>query len=271
MTSESTHTPASESDLITTRREGHVLWIGFNRPKERNAFNTEMLIALSDAYTMLERDPEIRCGIVYAEGKQFTLGLDLPDVSATLQKERKLPLRDGHLDPWGVTGPKRYTPVIVAVHGMCFTLGIELMLAADIRLCEPRSIFGQIEVQRGLVPFGGATTRFPRLSGWGNAMRYLLTGDTFDATEAYRIGLVQEIVDKSELLNRALELANRIAEQAPLGVRATMELARLADLQGPDVAASQLLPKALELMATEDAREGVQSFVEKRKAVFRGK
>ena len=102
-------------------------------------------------------------------------------------------------------------------------------------------------------------------------MRYLLTGDTFDATEAYRIGLVQEIVDKSELLNRALELANRIAEQAPLGVRATMELARLADLQGPDVAASQLLPKALELMATEDAREGVQSFVEKRKAVFRGK
>jgi enoyl-CoA hydratase/carnithine racemase len=264
------HSTQSASDLILTRREGHVLWIGFNRPAERNAFNTEMLAALSDAYTLLETDPDIRCGIVYAEGKQFTLGLDLPDVSATLTRERQLPLRAGNLDPWGIVGPLRTTPVIVAAHGMCFTLGIELMLAADIRLCAPRTVFGQIEVQRGLVPFGGATTRFPRLSGWGNAMRYLLTGDPFDADEAYRIGLVQEIVEKPKLHERALELANRVAEQAPLGIKATLELARKAEHEGAVAAAAALLPRALELMDTDDAREGVASFVEKRKAVFRG-
>lgn len=271
MKTESKQNDASESELITTRREGHVLWIGFNRPKERNAFNTEMLIALSDAYTLLDRDPELRCGIVYAEGKQFTLGLDLPDVSATMRKEGRVPLREGNLDPWGITGPVRTTPVIVASHGMCITLGIELMLAADIRLCAPRSAFGQIEVQRGLLPFGGATTRFPRLSGWGNAMRYILTGDTFDENEAYRIGLVQEIVDKAELRNRALELANKIAEQAPLGVQASIELGRIAEQQGAAAAAPELLKKALELMETEDAHEGVQSFIEKRKPVYRGK
>ena len=262
---------ANPSELISTRREGHILWIGFNRPKERNAFNTEMLIALSDAYTMLEQDPELRCGVVYAEGKQFTLGLDLPDVSATLQKHKKLPLPDGNLDPWGITGPLRTTPVIVAAHGMCFTLGIELMLAADIRICAPRTIFGQIEVQRGLVPFGGATTRFPAMTGWGNAMRYLLTGDTFDADEAYRIGLVQEVVDKTKLLEHAKDLAQRVCDQAPLGVQGTIELARTAELEGAATAAKKLLPKALELMGTEDAREGVQSFIEKRKAQFKGK
>ncbi|MCR9141545.1 MAG: crotonase/enoyl-CoA hydratase family protein [bacterium] len=262
---------ASQSELITTRREGHVLWIGFNRPKERNAFNTEMLIALSNAYTTLDRDPELRCGIVYAEGKQFTLGLDLPDVSATMRREGRVPLPDGNLDPWGIRGPVRTTPIIVASHGMCITLGIELMLAADIRLCAPRSAFGQIEVQRGLLPFGGATTRFPALSGWGNAMRYILTGDTFDENEALRIGLVQEIVDKAELRNRAFELATRVAEQAPLGVQASIEMARVAEREGAGAAAEKLQPKALELMETEDAHEGVQSFIEKRKPVYRGK
>ncbi|MEQ9364559.1 MAG: crotonase/enoyl-CoA hydratase family protein [Leptospirales bacterium] len=261
----------TSSDLITTRREGHVLWIGFNRPKERNAFNTEMLIALSDAYTLLDRDPELRCGVVYAEGKQFTLGLDLPDVSATMRDQGRVPLPEGNLDPWGVRGPMRTTPIVVASHGMCITLGIELMLAADIRLCAPRSAFGQIEVQRGLLPFGGATTRFPALSGWGNAMRYILTGDTFDENEALRIGLVQEIVEKAELKNRAFELATRVAEQAPLGVQASIEMARVAEQQGAEAAGKLLQAKALELMETEDAHEGVQSFIEKRKPVYRGK
>lgn len=258
-------------EFISVRREEHVLWIGFNRPKERNAFNTQMVLELSEAYTLLNEDPELRCGVVYAEGKQFTLGLDLPDVSATLRKHKKLPLRDGALDPWGMDGPMRTTPVIVAAHGMCITLGIELMLAADIRICAKRTTFGQIEVTRGIVPFGGATTRFPRLSGWGNAMRYILTGDAFDAEEAYRIGLVQEIVEKSELLEKAGELARKVADQAPLATQGSVEIARIADERGAEEAQKHVLKKALALMETEDAAEGVQSFVEKRKAVFKGR
>lgn len=263
---------SESSELIKTERRGHLLLIGFNRPKERNAFNTAMLQQLSDAYTLLHNDPELRCGVVYAEGMQFTLGLDLPDVTASLEKNGKLPLPDGNIDPWGIVGPVRTTPVVVAAHGLCITLGIELMLAADIRICAGRTNFGQIEVQRGIMPFGGATTRFPAVAGWGNAMRYILTGDTFDAAEAYRIGLVQEVVEKkADLLNRAVELAEAVAAQAPLAVQASIEMGRKAQLEGEAAAGRALLPKTLELMQSADAEEGRRSFVEKRQAQFQGR
>ena len=153
------------------------------------------------------------------------------------------------------------------------TLGIELLLAADIRIAAAGTRFTQLEVQRGIYPFGGATIRLPREAGWGNAMRWLLTGDEFDAAEAHRIGLVQEVADDAgAALARGREIARTIAERAaPLGVRATLASAHLAREQGEAAAIEQLRPEVTTLFASEDAAEGVQSFIERRQARFQGR
>jgi enoyl-CoA hydratase len=127
-------------------------------------------------------------------------------------------------------------------------------------------------MRRGIYPFGGATLRFPRESGWGNAMRWMLTGDEFDAAEAHRIGVVQEIApDASAALSRARRIARTIAESAaPLGVKAVLASAHLARDQGDAVAIERLRPDVAELFSTADAAEGVRSFVERRSPRFTG-
>ncbi len=161
--------------------------------------------------------------------------------------------------------------MICAVQGRCLTIGIELMLAADIRIASSTTTFAQIEIKRGLFPFGGATFRFPREVGWGNAMRYLLTADEFGAAEALRIGLVQEVVEPGQQVTRALELAQVVAAQAPLGVRATLASARLSIAEGEEAAKRRLIPDMQPIIQSEDLKEGVQSFIERRQAKFQGR
>ena len=263
----------SDEELIKTEVRGNIMLIGLNRPKERNAFTTGMLFQLCEAYTKMEEDPNVRCGLVYAEGKHFTLGLDLPDVTAFMQKERRFPLPPGAVNPFAVTPGDRVRtkPVVVAVHGFCFTIGIELMLASDIRLAAPSTRFGQIEVQRGIMPFGGATMRWVEMCGWGNAQRYLLTGDELGGEEAFRIGLVQELVEKKSLMERSIQMAENVAAQAPLAVQASLASSRKSVLEGETAAAKDLMSVSFDLMDTADAQEGRDSFTEKRKAVFTGK
>ena len=148
---------------------------------------------------------------------------------------------------------------------------IELMLATDIVIAAGDCRFGQIEVKRGIFANHGATIRIVERAGWGNAMRYLLTGDEFDSATALRLGLVQEVVEPGQQLDRALELAEKIAAQAPLAVQATLTNARKAVLHGPEAAALEFGPVQARLFASEDAAEGVASFKEKRAAVFKGK
>jgi enoyl-CoA hydratase/carnithine racemase len=253
---------------ITTETRGHVFLIGLNRPEKMNAFDADMLRELSDAYLALEKEPDLRCGVLFAHGEHFTAGLDLMNV-APLMMQGKLDLRTAPIDPWGVHGPRRTKPTVIAVHGRCLTLGIELCLGQDVTVAADNTRFAQIEVKRGIFPFGGATFRLVQTAGWGNAMRWLLTGDEFDAKEAHRIGLVQEVVPAGKQLERAIQIAETIAAQAPLGVRATLESARQSVVE--DATARALLPKILELMQSDDAREGLMSFVERRTANFTGK
>jgi enoyl-CoA hydratase len=255
---------------VDVQRDGAVLLIGLDRVEKRNAFDTAMFHQLALAYGELDRDDELRVGVLYAKGAHFTGGMDLADMAPRIMAGDSL-LPAGGINPWGTDPQHVRKPVVAAVQGICFTLGIELLLAADVRIANADARFGQIEVSRGIVPFGGATIRFPQVAGWGNAMRWILTGEEFDAAEALRIGLVQEVVTDGRHTERAVEIAKRIAAQAPLGVQAALRSARLAYRQGPTPAEEELFPEVVKLLGTEDAVRGVTAFLAKKPAEFVGR
>jgi enoyl-CoA hydratase len=266
--------PEAHQDVaVRVERDGHLLLIGLSRPEKRNAFNLALIDQLASAYYELENDDAIRCGVLFAHGDHFTGGLDLAEVGPLIREGR---LDDvfagpGRRDPWRKDGVWT-TPLVAAVQGWVMTLAIELLLAADIRIAASNARFQQLEIRRGIYAFGGATIRLPRDAGWGNAMRWLLTGEEYDAAEAYRIGLVQEVVEPGRQLDRAVEIASAIAEKsAPLGVKATLASAHRARLEGEAAAFARLESDMAELFETEDGREGLRSFVERREARFVGR
>lgn len=255
---------------ISWESRGYVALIGLARPEKRNAFDLQMLDELAAAYTRFEEDKEARCAVLFAHGDHFTGGLDLAEVGPAVVAGRAL-FPNGQVDPLGM-GPRRRTkPVVCALQGYCFTIGIELALATDVRFASDDTKLAQLEVKRGIYPFGGATLRFPAAAGWGNAMKWLLTGDTFDANEALRIGIVQEVLPKAEVLPRAIAYAERVAQQAPLAVQASIASARNAADHGPEAEIANLMERTRALMNTEDAAEGMRSFVERREGKFTGR
>lgn len=256
---------------VTVERDGHVLIIGLDREEKRNAADLRMLRELSLAYGLLENDPDLWCGLLHATGEHFTAGLDLADVAQAVTPAGLHIVPEGGINPWQVDGRQLSKPVVMAVQGTCLTLGVELALVSDIVISARTTRFGQMEVRRGILPFGGATTRFPARVGWGNAMRWMLTGETFDAQEALRIGLVQEVVFNDQVYNRAYDLAHRIADQAPLAVQATLANARLAVREGEGEAEKTLQSELVRLMQTEDSRLGMQSFQQRGDATFTGR
>jgi enoyl-CoA hydratase/carnithine racemase len=145
------------------------------------------------------------------------------------------------------------------------------MLTTDVRIAADDTKFAMLEVKRGIYPCGGATLRLPQQMGWANAQRYLLTGDAWSATEAHRTGLVQEVVPVGEQLRVARDIAARMAAAAPLGVRAILKATRMSHLQGEEIAARHVFDDMPAVMGSADAREGVQSFLERRNAVFSGR
>jgi enoyl-CoA hydratase/carnithine racemase len=161
--------------------------------------------------------------------------------------------------------------VVTAVKGICYTAGIELMLATEIVVAAEGTRFSQLEVGRGVMAVGGATVRMTERAGWGNAMRVLLTSCEFTPEDALRYNFIQEIVPAGRELERALELAADICRQAPLAVQATMHNVRRAFLEGPEAAIAEFVPVMQKLALTEDAAEGVKSFQEKRPPVYRGR
>lgn len=257
---------------VTVERRGHVLLMGLDRIDKHNAVDLNMFAELANAYGELEGDQELRCGVVFAHGDNFTAGVDLAQWAPVFASGQMPELPDGAINPLGFDDETRVSkPIIVAVQGLCLTIGIELLLSTDIRVAAENTRFAQIEIKRGIYPVGGATVRLIQEVGWSNAMRYLLTGDEFTAQEAQRMGLVQEVTPAGQQLERAIALAETIAKQAPLGVYATLKSARLARRQGEAAAFARLLPDLGPIMASEDAQEGVLSFLERREAKFKGR
>lgn len=260
----------SEEHFIV-KIQDHCLVMIFNRPKKYNAFSLEMYHQLAKAYYQLQHDTSLRCGLLIAMGDHFTAGLELEKWVSTFASGKPPQLAENEIDPFGVHGARLTKPVIIATQGICYTVGLELLLNTDIRLATKDCRFAQVEVKRGIFPCGGATIRLPQQIGWGNAQRYLMTGEEFSGAEAYRMGLVQQLESVEDLHKAALEIAQKIAKVSPLGVQASLESSKLGLLQGETIALDNLY-EAMETVAqSEDAKEGVQSFLERREAVFKGR
>jgi enoyl-CoA hydratase len=263
-------TDSASEGRITFERRASLALIGIDRPNKLNGFTPAMYRALADAFSALERDAEAGVGVLFAHGGNFTAGLQL-DLFAPMMRRGEPMIPVDAIDPLGLREPMRTKPVVCAVQGICFTLGIELMLAQDVVVAADDCRFAQIEVKRGVIPTGGATMRFVERAGWGNAQRYLLTGDEFDAREAYRLGFVQEVVPAGRQLERATEIAETIAAQAPLAVRASLASSRRYAERGPLGMKDEMEAMQRRLAQTEDAAEGVRAFLERRSGRFTGK
>jgi len=259
----------SEDKKITLETKGHVLLIGLNRPEKYNAADMELLEQLALAYGALDKDSNLRVAVVFGHGDHFTAGLDLADVAPRLSADGLAMVPEGGLDPWGIQTKSVSKPVVLAISGTCFTLGVELALNSEIVIAAENSVFAQLEVARGILPFGGAAKRMPRTAGWSNAMRYLLTGDKFDAQKAKELGIVTEVVPVGSELDRAIELAEKIAAQAPLAVQATLASARasLLDEQKEDDFIGKRLAS---LAASKDARRAMEAYLFKTPVEFEG-
>jgi enoyl-CoA hydratase/carnithine racemase len=253
---------------VRHERVGRVLKITIDNVSRRNSFVPEMMTELSEALTLLDEDAELWAGVLCAEGGHFTAGLDMPKFFGPGATARETP--DGQIDPFQLARTCS-KPIVAAVQGISYTVGIEMVLACDIVVAADDVRFCQMEAKRGLAPLAGGNFRFLTRMGWGDAMYHLLLVDEFGAAEAHRIGLVQEVVPAGQQVERAMELAEIIARNAPLGIQITKKTARKF-YEAAEAAAIAAMPEIrATVMGTDDMQEGIRSFVERRPAVFTGR
>jgi enoyl-CoA hydratase len=259
---------AIQTGAIRTEIDGRILKIVVDNVAKRNAFTPTMMGELSEAFTAFDRKDELWVAVLAFAGEHTTAGLDMPKFFGPNRERRDSPADS--IDPFAL---KRRTmkPVVAAVQGLCLTIGIEMMLAADIVIAADTTRFCQMESRRGIAPLGGAHFRFLTRTGLGNAMYHLLLCDEFSAAEAHRIGLVQEVVPAGQQVERAMALAEAIARNAPLGVQMTKEAGRRF-IESEEQAAIAIIPEICSrVLDSDDAKEGIKSFVERRAAVFKGR
>ncbi len=255
---------------IIYEKKDNIGVLTINRPEKLNALSNELTEELERLLNEVENDEKLHVLVMTGAGeKAFVAGADIQElvdrdalvgrrVSRTRQeifsRIENLPI-----------------PVIAAVNGYALGGGLELALACSIRICSEKAQFGAPEVKLGIIPGDGGTQRLPRLIGLGRAMEMILTGDFIDAQEAYRIGLVNQVVSHDELMEKAMELAQKIAKRPPLAVRYAKEAVNRS--QEGDSVSGYALESYLHALActTEDKKEGVQAFLEKRKGTFKGK
>ena len=242
----------STEGRIRTETHDRIFKIIIDNPAKKNAFSPAMMEQLSDALTELHDNESLWVGVICAEGKDFTAGLDMPKFFGPTAEKRNI--REGNVDVFGL-GKRCKKPIVTAVQGIVFTIGIELMLAGDIVVAADNARFCQMESRRGIAPLGGAHFRFLSRTGWGNAMYHLFLCDEFTAPRAREIGLVQEVVPAGQQVERAMALAAIIAQNAPLGIQVTKEAA-LKYVEHGEAAAIAHIPAVRErVLNSADARE----------------
>jgi len=249
---------------VQVGHEGQILLIKINRPEKYNALSIAMYHDLGRALARLNADPELRVAVIHAEGKHFTAGVELDSWAPVLGSGRPIPIPSDEIDPYGLTGERHAKPLVIAVQGYCFTWGVELLLNTEIRVAARDTVFQMLEVQRGLFPCSGATLRLHKEIGWGNAHKLMLTGERWNAEDAYRWGMVQDVVEPGEQFARAMKYAREIADCAPLGVQALLRSTRAAETEDRDTAVRQMFLDLMPVMKSQDAAEGIRSFIERR-------
>ena len=253
------------------RLDGSILMVGVDPRGSQNRFDLPTFIGLGRAYYLLDHDEALRVAVLYSQGPDFAGGILDAASWAPVLRTGRFPETREFIDPIGTVPPRREKPVVVAVQGKTEGPGHELFLAADVRVAASDTVFAQGEVRRGHFPAGGATIRFVREAGWSNAMRYMLTGDEWGADEAYRLGLVQYVTPPGRQLDRAIEVARKIAAAGPLGIRATLDSAHRALVDGQQAAFAALLPELGRLAQSDDHQEYFRAVGEKRAPVYRGR
>ncbi|MBW7968575.1 enoyl-CoA hydratase-related protein [Bradyrhizobium sp. BR 10289] len=262
--------PLDPGTKLTIERRGQVALFGLNRPAVQNRVDPETFQALAKAIYEYDHDPSLRAAVLFGHGDCFSRGIDVEAYRAAANNGSPLAGLTRAINPLNY-GAQRTKPLIAAVHGDTWNMAHELFLAADFRVAAANTNFGQDENAHGRFPGGGSTVRFVHEAGWGNAMRYMLTGDHWTAEEAYRMGVLQEIAKTpQEALVRAAELASKVAACAPLGVQTTLVSAHLAIDSGEAQAFSKLGAQYSALYRTKDFIEGVAAQTEGRPAIFHG-
>ncbi len=240
-----------------------------NRPEKMNAISQELTVELSLFLDEIENDDELRVIVITGAGdKAFVAGADINEL---VDRDARLGRRVSRERQEIFSRIENlHVPVIAAVNGYALGGGLELALACSIRICSEKAQFGAPEVKLGIIPGDGGTQRLPRLVGQGRAMEMIITGDFIDAQEAYRIGLVNKVFPPEKLKEEAMELAKKIASRPPLAVRYAKEAVNRSQ---EDSASGFALESYLHALSctTEDKKEGVSAFLEKRKGKFKGK
>lgn len=266
------------SDDLLVERHGHVLVVTLNRPEARNAFSASMLQGAHDAWHELDEDPELRVGVLTGAGGHFCSGMDLKalgEMEVTPAQAEVTP--EGHAsDPLEIAWhallrhfqPSK--PIVTAVEGYCVAGGTEILQATQIRVAGASARFAIAEVRRGLFPLGGSTVRLQRQIPYTMAADLLLTGRMIDAAEAKRIGLIGHVVPDGEALERAMELAEQVAENGPIAVQAVLASMRATADLDTEAALAKEQEIGFPVFASNDAKEGPRAFAEKRAPRFTG-
>jgi enoyl-CoA hydratase len=267
-----TDVPVSSSATVTVERRGEIALIGLNRTFIQNRLDPSTRVRLAETFYQYEHDPSLRAAVLFGHGENFSRGIDVDASQAALVAGRRSPIGPEAIDPLGKSKPHPSKPVVVVVHGDTWNLGHEIYLAGDIRIAAANTRFGQDENTHGRFPGGGATVRFVREAGWGNAMRYMLTGDHWSAEESYRMGITQAIAPTPEAaLEAGIAMARKIAACGPLSIRATLASAhQVVDPVEAD-ALSKLDAAYGALYRTQDFIEGRRAEAEGRPPRYQGK